>query len=670
MTLAKRLIAATVSIAIVVNTSTACGPDPCEVDILRKTLDTCSWGISLLSPENDSRQNLLLLISAYHRDGQDLAPLLTANIDSNRFLDAPEHIALPCQSNTTDNAQQLNAALQASTVSPPMRQALMDIRNKVAVGCSQIEISESEIAERCNQIAQKDGKAGTYCEYIQIAYQLYSAKPAKALDQIKSLRLKVEDPNSDKWLRETLDYLIGRVTLIAAQIEWDGYYIDPEDNKINQELVRQAREALQEYLKRYSGGRYAESARGLMRRASWMLGEQTEALNALEDGIHSALDRRDDAGLISRIYESDIIGIQAKKDRLAVDRPLLGAISYLTTVRGNKLKSSFPRQELERVYADVPYPGLKQYLLANYYFNQGDFAEVGRLLSELPDKTPALVRASLQALNANAQEKVEKWRDVRGVWRELIAEPTNAKDLRAELIRNYICAGDLKELLDNELNIITQASEEAGNYEGRVFPILSQFADEALLNSLANDSTRPQQLAQSAVETLLQKYLLERSFDKFLSTYSQHEASQAKFEPVLTAARTLNNDASDPKALINYTYFLHSTGLAQLSLEDPFLTICKKNQVRWHVPNLTPFRGYQQAYEEAQKRNDADQQAKALHFMILCFGSTNSGYACLESEDGKTHDEIANKATRKQWFQTLHSKFKNSEWAKKTPYSF
>ena len=670
MTPAKCLIGLVISIVINVNASHACGPDPCEADILRKTLDMCSWGISILSPENDSRQNLLLLIAAYHRDGADLRHLLTESRGSNWLLDAPERIASACQTNTTESVQQFANALQASAASQPSRDALMALRQKMAVGCSQIEVSEAEINHQCDQIVQQDAKASVYCEYIQIAYQLYSAQPDKALDHIKSLRAKIDNTESDKWLRETLDYLLGRVRLIAAQTEWDGYYIDPDDNKINQDLVRQASTALQEYIKSYSSGRYLESARGLLRRADWMLGKQTEALNALEDAILSALEHGDDEALVSRIYESDIIGIQAKKDRLAVDRPLLGAISYLTAIRGSIPNIIFPKQELERVFTGAPYPGLKQYLLATYYYNHGEPAEVARLLGELPDKTPTLVRASLQALNASAQETSGKWRDVRSTWRELINAPTNAKELRAELIRNYVCAGDLKDLLEHDLSIITEEHNDESTYASRVAPMLSQFADEELLSLVANDLKFPALLIQSATETQLQKYLLQRQFDKFLSVYNQSDASHAKFEAVLTAVRTLSNDAGDPKALINYTYFLHSTGLAQLNVEDPFLTKCKQSQARWRVANLMPFRGYEQAYAEAQKRNDTDQQAKALHFMITCFGSTNSGYACLESEDGKTRDEIASSKTRKQWFQTLHSKFNNSEWAKKTPYSY
>ena len=658
--------------ALCASSANACGPDPCEVDKLRPTMSDCSWGISILTPQNDSRQNLLLLVSAYFRNSQDLSKIVAPPQGVIRDLNAAQFSAEACQTNTPDNVLLFSKAVDNVGLAQSASSELKVLRDHIAVGCSKINLSAQELEDRCKQIETKDSKAAPFCRYIRGAYYLYSVDRPKALEQFKSLTAEAND-----WLRETSQYLIGRVGLIAAQTNWDGYYIDPTQNKIDLNQITTAVLDLKKYIEGNPSGMYVNSAKGLLRRASWMVGDKKEALNALEDAIEDALTKHDDAALSSRIYESDIIGIQPTVSGLAIERPLLGATSFLVLARGAAEISTQQNEVIERVFSDPRFPGLKQYLRALAYFNASNLEGVKRERDALPQSTPSLVRQSLEAVYANAQEKNGDWKGARSIWQSLRSDPVHSEELRAEEIRNYICAGDLSELISKHEETLVGSwddsiafQENAVAYEEHVVPTLSQFASENLLLQLVADPKSSPNLRNSAVMVLLQKYLLERSFEKFISLFEKEKAQQTKFEGVETAARSLTKDPNDPKALINYSYFLHTNLLYKLAPEDEFLTACKSAHEEWKVNAVIPFRTYEQAYTEAKKRNDKEQQAKSLHFMIRCFGSTNWGYDCLDAPFGNSPGGYPDKEERRKWFQRLHTEFKNSEWAKKTPLYF
>lgn len=247
---------------------------------------SCSSTI-VLSPGNDSRVNLLLLLRDragldgagpegtegeypethwYGGEGRnffDWSTLVSAFYPDNGAAYVSRWDASRCQSMMPGN-DAFAAALAASRLGASERELLGAARSRIHPLC---ERSDEAAPQWPGGIASPLGR--DFLAYLAGASSFYAGDWPVARMQFARL-LRSDDP----WLRETSRYMAARIEINAAIDgafdEW-GYFAGP--GRADQAAVQAAQRGLDDYLSAYPEGRYAASARGLKRRAWWLAGD-------------------------------------------------------------------------------------------------------------------------------------------------------------------------------------------------------------------------------------------------------------------------------------------------------------------------------------------------------------------------------------------------------------
>jgi hypothetical protein len=283
----------------------------------------------MLLPSNDTRVNLLLLLAdrrgAVVRDPNakaDAVPVALApwSVISDRVVpprdgDYGPFYATPCQSNTAGTAA-FRAALRASKrIDEIHRQTLIRARQMLGA-CGTPPLSEAEL----RALPAVDREFGAY---LIGARDFYSGSFDQASATFKALSAA-----SDPWVRETAVYMVGRSLLNRAlQRSTNEYGSIEEPPKRDTRSAAAAGAAFQAYLKAYPNGRYAYSARGLMRRVYWLTGDSA-ALAAEYDRVLQSPAKLTDAaealGLVNEI--DDKLPMPTMQPRIARDPVLLAVV--------------------------------------------------------------------------------------------------------------------------------------------------------------------------------------------------------------------------------------------------------------------------------------------------------------------------------------------------------
>ncbi|MBB4858314.1 hypothetical protein HNO88_001633 [Novosphingobium chloroacetimidivorans] len=244
-------------------------------------------GTALISPRNDTRVNLALLLrdKGAARGGQSYPerdwdnadfghvfvswdvlqsaywpkPQSTAAVDT----DEPSYAGSRCQTLASGSQAFREALARGKGLSSAEREALAGARDLVKPAC------DGNRTPATWPTVESEAARG-WLTYLQGAWAFYADDFATARTRYADLA-KANDP----WLAETARYMIARNELAAAQAgaidEWGGF---AGVDKVDKAAAERARAASQDYLSAYPRGRYAASADGLTRRATWLLGER------------------------------------------------------------------------------------------------------------------------------------------------------------------------------------------------------------------------------------------------------------------------------------------------------------------------------------------------------------------------------------------------------------
>ncbi|MEA5123340.1 hypothetical protein [Xanthomonas floridensis] len=232
-----------------------------------------------LTPGSDTRVNLLLLL----RDGQPsvvapttaLEPVFTwEEIAQALTPPAPDGAAaintLGGEANRC-NSQERGRLAFADALNANARVSAADKARLLAALPAQCPQSDGVLAPV--EATSAAGKA--FAHYLQAASAFYAAAFEPAAQGFAGL-----DKADDPWLRETALYMRGRVALNAAQVDgFDEYGVQRDPPQFDTAQLARAEQSFAQYLRDYPQGRYAASARGLMRRVYW-LGGNTGKLEA------------------------------------------------------------------------------------------------------------------------------------------------------------------------------------------------------------------------------------------------------------------------------------------------------------------------------------------------------------------------------------------------------
>lgn len=661
------------------------GCDP-EWKLGHSVLSGCE-DMALLAPGNDTRTNLLFLlfdkrnrVTLAAQPGDD--PLFSwyalkdrlvpgGGSHNSRFADGEGSRCLSYDSGT----EAFLAAVAAARMRPEERKILSDARIAMQPNCSSPGASVPAPA------GLKSPTAQAFARYLAGARAFYDADFAAAATEFAAITRA-----GDAWVREAACYMVGRVELNRAQVSaFDEYGYPGDFAKVDRKAVDAAEAGFQTYLEQYPKGRYAGSARGLLRRVHW-LGNDKAKLSAAYARLW-ALDPAtrgiDDIDLANEI-DDKLIGRLTPQDE--VD-PILLAVVAMRAMRthdryGEPAGKMLGRAELEAMrprFASAP--KLYELLLATYaYHIDKDYRAVTRLIPDAARQGSfTYLEFSRQMLRGMALEAL-KDRNARGFWLEMLGGAQWAWQRPAvelALAMNEERAGRLDRVFAPDSPIRGSAVREI---------LLMYAAGPALLRQQARAADAPSHERDLALFVLLYKDLTRGLYRDFVgdlamvpasgstsgNLYDLHAAEQVPVRlfveardtgdfacPTLAAsAAALAADRTAPGPRLCVADFLRAAGFDQHPLDNP-----PRPDQLGGVPsqfaggNYSRLEVYKAVIADA-KATGAD-KAYALYRAVMCY-APNGNNSCGGTE--------VPTATRKAWFQRLKKEYPASSWAKDLRY--
>ena len=344
---------------------------------------------ALLAPGNDTRVNLTLLLADRHdtpvgRFLPEVSPKENPpQIVPFRWDDLPSRSSPPLkpdESAVTDSVFSLGegtvcvsdvsgrdgfiAAVNAeSSLGGDERKHLVDART--ALACQADGTPPGSASVDTGALRSPAGREfGQYLDSIAAFYAgTYDAAAFETLSRSRQA-----------WVREAATYMIARTWALRGQQTGFGEFGEIDRTKMDRAAFDKASDALGAYLKAYPKGRYAASARGLMRRVHWLAGD----FDALAADYRWQIEQTDAAQ--RNLGDIDLaVEIDAKFPADAYARasvpPLMLAVDDLRRMRRDGVAAdgspvpTMTRKELEAQKSRFSRePALFQYLLAAYAY--------------------------------------------------------------------------------------------------------------------------------------------------------------------------------------------------------------------------------------------------------------------------------------------------------------
>jgi len=517
--------------------------DYSDINQADDSMSGCFYSMAMLSPNNDTRVNLMLLMSDLH----GMPPAAKASSDNpprfvfSDFRDTlfpPPPGARQTSSNddhcTFQSAEEaFNAAIQGETDLPPSeRDLLIQLRQQVS-GCSsthedgdrepsQVDPARFTAAE--SQIRSKIGTA--YLRYLVAAAAFYREDYGQAASGFAALTQA-----DSAWLRETASYLLARTAVRVAQGgSFDDYGGLTQNWRANPAAVAAAEKALDDYISAYPKGLYTKSARGLKRRVTW-LARDFDSLTA--DYVHAiAQDRATrnvNDGELAQEIDSKLLFKQGgafSNDRASAPPlhvkttdPILLAVIDLYRMRqesSNRDAKDDPRLiTREALLAQRPHfakqKALFDYLLAAHAFYVE--RKPASVLTLIPEDTR---QANFSYLQFSRQM-------LRG-----LAMQGKQDEQRREYYVNMVAGAKLpfqRSAVERAIALIDQNSRQAARIFAADSPVrnqalrgiaLSYYADAPLLRKQAQDASVAASERETAIFVLLYKELTRGFYTDFL----------------------------------------------------------------------------------------------------------------------------------------------------------
>jgi hypothetical protein len=671
---------------------------------------------AVISPGNDTRANLLLLLQDTARRGRNVAyPDLGWDITFQRnyfdwSLMRQAFYHQPGQEDSVEDSfggrcisyysgtKAYRAALEGNReISDADRKTLSEKRELIIDACkwdAYLESSSdgtknifSRIEEALGGLQLGSKAAQEYRDYLIGAAGFYYGDFAAAAAHFGKLQ-----NSKDDWIKETASYMAARVQLNAAQEksfdEWGSF---AGQESIDAPAAGKAEAEFLAYLKSHPSGRYAASARGLMRRVYW-LQNKIEPLAAEYQRLLDSAGATDPADLAEEI-DSKLLFQKGAMDQ--IQQPMLLAVIDLLRMRDDEYAyeqwKTITRAELEaQKDRFVGNESLYELLLANYaFYVEGD---AKRVLQLIPDAARqenfSYLEFSRQALRGKALQKLGDrneggfWRDVIGGSQALYQRPIAELGLAI----HYEQAGQLAKVFEANSPITEKGIRKI---------LIERVAGPEILRGVVNNKSRPQDERDLALFTLLYNSLSRGDFASFVkdqTSITQNSnsdaglwrlaaseeipvgmfgAGQKKGEYTCPSLRqTAQTLASSPKnasARLCLGDFWLENGFDYFNQSyDPY---GRTDDNKPGLPKLgdskTQFPGSaiprHQFYTEiiVDPRAKADEKAYALYRLVRCY-ATSGNNSC-----GGISVE---KAQRKAWFQQLKRNYPNSKWAQKLKY--
>ncbi len=233
--------------------------------------------LALLSPANDTRVNLMLLLADRRGTGWLKQPKAEGAASPALFAWAGVKQAMTghgptdaditegsrCNSNAAGTAAFAAAVGANAQIGASEKSALIAARGTLDPQCA--ETPDTVVVPAA--LASTAGKV--FGAYLTAAAHFYSGNFPEATSGFAVLQ-----QSADPWLRETATYMTARTALNRATLSAiDEYGNIDVPAKRDKPGAQAAAQAFSTYLSAYPAGMYAASAQGLLRRAWWLQGD-------------------------------------------------------------------------------------------------------------------------------------------------------------------------------------------------------------------------------------------------------------------------------------------------------------------------------------------------------------------------------------------------------------
>ncbi|MEO5522154.1 hypothetical protein ABI309_05035 [Citrobacter youngae] len=686
-------------------------------------MEDCKWsddscllkGTPTFNPENDSRDNLLRLLSqeksfalpvqsmpaditrsrdfyfAYHPQWDDVAPppaatpvsgensplsrqMAELNISADEINVNDAELENRHVSNNTGSVSAFFAALLAdSTLTTEQRQALAQARTGLLSGATREQI-ESSLAP-----LPADSPAQSYKNYLAAAASFYAGDYASAERDFTQLA-KSERP----WLAETAQYMLMRAALNKSSQNSVGEYGDFDIAKINREDATQAQMQAQAYLQRYPQGLYADSARGMLRRINWYLQAWPQLAGLYEQTLQQSTDARQLREIV--IEYDNVYGMAFYEQSVVEAFPDAPHVSYIELLRALRLDNN-SKPTLTQAQLDASKPvfehsqklPLWRDLQLNLWLATENYAAIIQAV------TPAQKLAahdtlafSEQVLYGEALMGQKNWSAARDFWQQLLKlsqDNEQQQYVQAKLAATLVYSGDVAAVFAPESAVT--------NLRFRSQILKTQASPELLRQQAVHGPNNEERTI--ALHTLLVRDLTENRFGDWLN---DRKLASAITPPVIGDAfadvnlsifdwngdtaqagytcRSLNETvtvlskkADDAHALNCLGEFFRTTQ----THVDLWKNSAGNDVLESAISRKEPFGQFdrQSYYQQVitSPKAEVEDKSFALYRAIMCYAPSGSNECGGEEVD---------KLQRKGWFTQLKTQYPGSPWAQKLKY--
>ena len=686
-------------------------------------MEDCKWsddscllkGTPTFNPENDSRDNLLRLLSqekafnlpvqsmpeditrsrdfyfAYHPQWDETAPQpasapasaedspltrqmaeLNINVDEANLNDA-EHENRHVSNNTASVSQFFAALLADAALTAEQRQALAQARMGLFSGAPREQI-ESSLAT-----IPTDLPAQHYKRYLAAAASFYAGDYASAERDFTQLA-KSDRP----WLAETAQYMLMRTALNKSSQNSVGEYGDFDIAKINREDAAQAQTLAQAYLQRFPQGQYADSTRGMLRRINWYLQAWPQLAGLYEQTLQQSADAQQ---LRETVIEYDNVYGMAFYDQSVLEAfPDAPRVSYIELLRALRLDSN-NKPTLTQAQLDASKPVFEQSqklplwhnLQLNLWMATGNYAAIIQAVAPAQKLAPHDTLAfSEQVLYGEALMGQKKWSAARDFWQQLLKlgqDNEQRQYVQAKLAATLVYSGDVAAVFAPDSAVT--------NLRFRSQVLKTQATPEQLRQQAVHGPNNEERTI--ALHTLLVRDLTENGFgdwlkdkklvseiappvigeafnDVNLSTFDWNgDTAQAGYScrSLNETVTVLSKKADDAHALNCLGEFFRTTQ----THVDLWKNSAGNDVLESAISRKNPFGQFdrQSYYQQVITSPTAEVEDKsfALYRAIMCYAPSGSNECGGEDVD---------KLQRKGWFTQLKTQYPGSPWAQKLKY--
>lgn len=683
----------------------------------------CTWsdercllkGDPILTPDNDSRDNLLRLLSeaksfavpvqsmpaditrsrdfyfAYHPQWDDIdvrtdssaqtqnatsplarqmATLQVEPVEFNHDGDQENRFV----SNNADSVSQFFAALQSdAALTAEQKQALAQARLGLYSGASAEQITASLAALPADSVAL------TYKTYLTGAAHFYAGEYESAAQTFTSL-LKSDRP----WLAETAQYMLMRTALNKSSQNSVGEYGDFDIARINREDALLAQKEAQTYLQRWPEGRYADSAHGMLRRIHWYLQDWTSLAGLYEQAFQQAADAQALRNLV--IEYDNVYGMQFYDQSVQEafsDAPL---VSYIEMLRALRLNSD-QKPTLTQANLDASKPVFEKSgklplwrdLQLNLWLVTENDAAILQAVTPA-QKLPAhdILAFSEQVLYGNALMGQKQWSAARDFWSTLLKLSQDYEQrqyVQAKLAATLVYSGDTAAMFAPDSAVTSL------RYRSRVLKTVA--TPEQLRQQVSQGPNNEERTI--ALHTLLVRDLTENRFSDWLqdrklaSAITQPVIGEA-FDDVNLSTFDWNGDAAEAGYVCRSlndtvgTLSKNPDDAHALNCLGEFFRTSQTHVDLWKdsagngvleaaIDRKHPVGQYdrQSYYQQVITSPQAEHEDRsyALYRAIMCYAPSGANECGGEEVD---------KRQRKGWFTQLKTQYPGSPWAQKLKY--